>query len=227
MTKNTDLLYIAGHNNFFDKIIRNKRMEIVNVINNIINNYEINDALDIGTTEDDKNESSNIIVKNLENVQTFKSISDQKISLNFFSKVLQKSIIDELNDNDLKNFKSDLVISSAVIEHVGNASNQMKMIENIQKLSKKLFIITTPNRGYPLDFHTKLPLFHWFPKHIHRKILKFFGMDFFSKEENLNLLSKKNIQEYLNILDIKYEIINIKLLGITSNFIIVGRIKDN
>ena len=98
--------------------------------------------------------------------------------------------------------------------------------KNIQKLSKKLFIITTPNRGYPLDFHTKLPFIHWLPKRIHRKILKSLGMNFFSEEKNLNLLSKRNIKDFLESLNIKYEIINIKLLGITSNFIVIGKIEN-
>ena len=226
MTQNKDLLYVAGHNNFFDKIISSKRIEIVKIINDIIKNYDVEDALDIGSTEDENNKSSNIIIKNLNKVKVFKSISDQKINSSFFSKVMKKSITEELSDNEIKNFKSDIVISSAVIEHVGNTSNQKKMIKNIQKLSKKLFIITTPNRGYPLDFHTKLPFIHWLPKRMHRKILKFLGMNFFSEEKNLNLLSKKNIKDFLESLNIKYEIINIKLLGITSNFIVIGKIEN-
>ena len=51
------------------------------------------------------------------------------------------------------------------------------MCENIIKLSKKYFIIITPNRLHPLEFHTKIPLIHWMPKKIHRKILKFLGFN--------------------------------------------------
>ena len=39
---------------------------------------------------------------------------------------MKKSITEELSDNEIKNFKSDIVISSAVIEHVGNTSNQKR-----------------------------------------------------------------------------------------------------
>ena len=226
MTKNKDLIYVAGHNNFFDLIIKNKRLEIVKIINELIKINSIDEVLDIGTTEDDKNESSNLIVKNLTEVKIFKSISDQQIKSKFFNKTLQKSITEDLTGDEIENFKSDLVISSAVIEHVGNDYNQIKMIENIYKLSKKIFVITTPSRGYPLDFHTKLPLIHWLPKHIHRKILKFIGMNFFSKEENLNLLSKNNIKKIMKRLQIKHEIIEIKLLGITSNFVVIGKITN-
>ena len=51
MSKNRSLIYLAGHNNLFDKIIENKRYEIVNIIKNIISDYKINDVLDIGTTK--------------------------------------------------------------------------------------------------------------------------------------------------------------------------------
>ena len=86
MTQNKDLLYVAGHNNFFDKIISSKRIEIVKIINDIIKNYDVEDALDIGSTEDENNKSSNIIIKNLNKVKIFKSISDQKIFQVFFQK---------------------------------------------------------------------------------------------------------------------------------------------
>ena len=226
MSKNRSLIYLAGHNNLFDKIIENKRYEIVNIIKNIISDYKINDVLDIGTTKDSDNKSSNLIIKNLNNINVYKSISDQKINEGFFSKTLQKSITENFLTEEINEFRSDLVLSSAVIEHVGNENNQEQMIKNILKLTNKLFIITTPNRGYPFDFHTKMPFIHWLPKKLHRKILNLIGMTFFSKEENLNLLNKKNIEKILTKLNVNFEILNLKLVGITSNFIVIGRIKS-
>ena len=70
-----------------------------------------------------------------------------------------------------------MVISSATIEHVGSYDNQFKMIENIMKLTNKYFFITTPNRFFPIDFHTKIPFLHLLPKKIHRKILKIYKFE--------------------------------------------------
>ena len=121
--------------------------------------------------------------------------------------------------------KSDLVISNATIEHVGSFENQKKMIQNIMLLSRKYFVITTPNRYHPIDFHTKLPILHWFPKNIHRTILKIFKLEFFSKEENLNLISKNELQVLLKICGISnYKLFDISLLGFKSNFIVIGKI---
>ena len=68
----------------------------------------------------------------------------------FFSKILKKSITEEFSENELYKFSSDLVISNATIEHVDGVLNQKKMIENIIKLTKKIFVITTPNRFHPI-----------------------------------------------------------------------------
>ena len=120
--------------------------------------------------------------------------------------------------------KSDLVISNATIEHVGNFNNQKKMIQNIILLTKKYFIITTPNRFHPIDFHTKLPFLHWFPKNIHRRILKILKLDFFSREENLNLLGKNELKNLLTVSGAKnYKIFDITFLGFKSNYIVIGK----
>lgn len=99
-------------------------MEISNIINNKIKNLQIHDALDIGTTSDNKNESSNIIIKNISNIKTFKSVSDKMVNSDFFCKSLNKSITEEFSNNELNEFSSDLVISNATIEHVGSKLNQ-------------------------------------------------------------------------------------------------------
>ena len=90
------------------------------------------------------------------------------------------------------------------------------------RVSKKYTFITTPNRFFPMDFHSKIPLINLLPKNIFRKILKLFGDNFFSKEENLNLLSKNEIKMMLNELQIKnFKIIENRFLGLVSNFLLV------
>ena len=223
MHKDQDTIYAINHYNFFDKIVLKKRLEISNIINNIIKGLQIHDALDIGTTSDDKNASSNIVIKNIKNIDKFKCISDQMVNSNFFNKKLKKSITEEFSEKELYEFSSDLVISNATIEHVGGELKQKKMLENIIKLTKKIFIITTPNRFYPIELHTKIPLLHWFPKPIYRKILKIIGLPFYANEENLNLVGIRELKEMLNNQKITYEIKFIKLMFFKSNIIIIGK----
>ena len=216
-------IYSSNHLKIFDKIITKKRLEIVDIINNQIILYNINEVLDIGTTNDTKNKSSNFIVKNLKNIKNFNSISDQLITSSFFKKNLQKSITENFSEYEIENFKSDLVISNATIEHVGSYDNQKTMFDNMIKLCKKMIIISTPYRYHPLEFHTKIPLIHWLPKNIHRKILKNIGLTFFSKEENLNLLSKSDFNNFVESKKIKGEFRYIKFLFFKSNLIFIGK----
>ena len=223
MQKDQDTIYAINHYNFIDKIVLRKRLEISNIINNTIKDLQIHDALDIGTTSDDKNASSNIVIKNIKNIDKFKSISDQIVNSDFFHKSLNKSITEEFLENELYDFSSDLVVSNATIEHVGNTLNQKKMLENIIKLTKKIFVITTPNKFYPIELHTKIPLIHWFPKSIYRKILKFLGLSFYADEKNLNLLSVNELKKMLDNHKIIYEIKFIKLFFFKSNIMIIGK----
>ena len=218
-------IYLKNHDTFFDKIIVKNRLKMVNLIENHFNDEELDDVLDIGSTNDFENESSNLLIKNLKNFKNYKSISDQKIELSFFSKALKKSITENFSDLELEEYKSDVVISNATIEHVGSLENQIKMCENIIKLSKKYFIVITPNRYHPVEFHSKLPLLHWLPKIIHRRILTLIGMKFLADEKNLNLLSYNDLVNIMKKLNHNnYEIKNINFLFFKSNLLLFGKI---
>ena len=221
-------IYLTKHYSFFEKILLKKREEILSALKKYLDDRDIIDVLDVGTTEDDNNESSNYLIKNLGNYKEYKSISDQTINSKFFSKTLKKSITEDLNKSEIDDFKSDLVISNATIEHVGSLENQIKMCSNIINLSRKYFIIVTPNRFHPLEFHTKIPFIHWLPKKIHRKILRLIGLKFFAEEKNLNLLSEyefKLIMKKLN--QENFDIQNINFLFFKSNLILIGKKIDN
>jgi len=209
-----------------NRIIMKNRKKMVDIINKYYEDDDLNDALDIGTTNDMKYSHSNYLIKNLKNIKVFKSISDQKInSTFFFIKSLNKSILEKFSYEEINQYSSDLVLSNATIEHVGSSTNQLQMISNIIKLTKKNFVLITPNRYHPIDFHTQIPLIHWLPKKIHRKILSLIGLKFYSKEENLNLLSTTDLINLLNNFDtIQYKVCYLNFLGFKSNCIIFGKI---
>ena len=60
-------LYSNAHNSFIDKIVRKKREEILRVIKENIPLENINNVIDVGTTRDTSNVSSNYIINNLGN----------------------------------------------------------------------------------------------------------------------------------------------------------------
>jgi SAM-dependent methyltransferase len=56
----------------------------------------------------------------------------------------------------------DVVFSNAVIEHVGGRERQRKLVSEALRVGRRVFI-TTPNRSFPVEVHTRLPLVHWLP----------------------------------------------------------------
>lgn len=56
----------------------------------------------------------------------------------------------------------DVVFSNAVVEHVGDREQQRRFVEEILRVGRRAFV-TTPNRWFPIEVHTLLPLVHWLP----------------------------------------------------------------
>jgi hypothetical protein len=46
------------------------------------------------------------------------------------------------------------------------------MVAECARVARKGFCLTTPNRWFPVEFHTQLPLLHWLPKAWFRLILE-------------------------------------------------------
>ena len=224
MKKNT---YVQFENTFFERIINQKRMEMFKLVRKKINISKINDLLDIGTTNDSKLSSSNFFCRMFDKIPKHKSISNQKINNSRFERCLKKSITSNFSKKEINILKSDLVVSSAVIEHVGNFKNQTNKVRNMIQLSKKYIIITTPNRFFPVEVHTKLPLIHWLPKKMFRKILLSLRMDYFACEKNLNLLDIIELKKILDTFsgEISYKIYNIRFLYFVSNFLVICKVK--
>jgi SAM-dependent methyltransferase len=62
----------------------------------------------------------------------------------------------------------DVVFSNAVIEHVGGAEQQRRFVEESLRVARSAFV-TTPNRWFPLEVHTRLPFVHWLPEGASRR----------------------------------------------------------
>ena len=217
------ILYGGGSdfNIFFFFFLKLCREKIYKNFNKKISNFKlVNKILDIGTSPVD-NEYQNYLIHKYPYKKKITCISNVKLN-----KIKQrypeiKTLQCDGREIPLKNNSFDIVISNATIEHVGNKRNQTKFIKEAVRLSKKLVFISTPNRYFPIDFHTLIPLIHWFPKKIHRFILKKIGLDFFSKESNLNLLSDNELRNICENLKIKnYTINKIRILGFCTNLVL-------
>ncbi|MFN9547054.1 MAG: class I SAM-dependent methyltransferase [Cyanobacteriota bacterium] len=112
----------------------------------------------------------------------------------------------------------DLVFCSAVIEHVGSRQRQQDLIRELTRVGR-IAIITTPNRYFPLEFHTLTPLLHWLKPSLFRKFLRCTGRSFFADEKNLNLLSERDLDHLLAKENLTAEKHHHLLWGFTSNLV--------
>lgn len=83
----------------------------------------------------------------------------------------------------------DYVHAAAVLEHVGDAARQTRFLAELWRVARKGVFVTTPNRWFPIEVHTVLPLLHWLPPELYRRVLRRIGRGFFASEDTLNLLS--------------------------------------
>jgi|TARA_B110000483_G_C18206130_1_gene547743 ubiquinone/menaquinone biosynthesis C-methylase UbiE len=210
-------------NKFFQKILKKNREIFYNYFKNSIF-IDINkNILDVGTT-DIVNEYENIFLQKYPYKEKITCLSNQEL---LEVKKKYPEIQTLLGDARNMNFEDncfEIVHSNATIEHVGNFENQIKFIQECYRVSSKYVFIQTPNKLFPIDFHTKIPLIHFLPDKVYRTLLKLVGLSFYSDINNLNLLSKKKLIVIMKILNIyNYKIIDHKLFGLRSNIVLIIR----
>jgi len=67
----------------------------------------------------------------------------------------------------------DLGFSNAVVEHVaGGRDGQRRFVHELCRVARRVFV-TTPNRWFPLEVHTLLPLVHWLPEAARERVIPF------------------------------------------------------
>lgn len=114
----------------------------------------------------------------------------------------------------------DIAWSNAVIEHVGNEEKQVFFLKELARTCKK-FYITTPNRLFPFELHTRLPFLHWLPKKIFDKILVSTSKKW-AAGDYMHLLTYRKIKTLLRKAGINdYEIHRNRLFGFTIDFSII------
>jgi len=57
----------------------------------------------------------------------------------------------------------DVGFSNAVVEHLASREDQRRFVHELCRVARRVFV-ATPNRWFPLEVHTLLPLVHWLPE---------------------------------------------------------------
>lgn len=114
----------------------------------------------------------------------------------------------------------DVCWSNAVIEHVGDQEKQLFFLKEIKRVSKKAFV-TTPNKYFPIEPHTRTPLLHYLPKAVFDGYLSTIGKSW-ATGNYMKLLSCTDLKGLLSSANItNYKIHKNKLGGFTLDFVII------
>lgn len=81
--------------------------------------------------------------------------------------------------------------SNAVLEHVGSLANQLAFVSELVRVARRVFI-TVPNRYFPIEHHTAVPLVHYWDSSF-AVACRYLGKDEWSREANLILMSRPRL----------------------------------
>jgi hypothetical protein len=176
--------------------------------------------LDVGFSEKEYSSTDNFIEKHYpyQNRLTALGVDTPCDFLTRYPDVKAVSYDGSLFPFDDKEF--DLCWSNAVIEHVGGFEKQLFFLKEIKRVSRRAFI-TTPNKWFPVELHTRTPLFHYLPKNLFDKYLGLIGKKW-ATGDYMHLLSASDLKALLVAVDIApYKLFRNRILGFTVDFAVI------
>jgi ubiquinone/menaquinone biosynthesis C-methylase UbiE len=118
----------------------------------------------------------------------------------------------------------DVVHAAAVIEHVGAFERQRGLLRECCRVARRAVFVTTPNRWFPIEFHTVLPVVHWLPKPLFRDLMRCTGRSFFADEANLNLMTAREMaRAAAGVAGFTATVSTVHLGGWPSNLLLIMR----
>lgn len=79
----------------------------------------------------------------------------------------------------------DVAYSNAVVEHTGSRADQRAFVHELCRVARRVFVVV-PNRLFPVEHHTGIPLIHYLPLAAFRGLLRRTKLAHWSEEKNLN-----------------------------------------
>jgi hypothetical protein len=176
--------------------------------------------LDVGATSDREYDFSNYLVAWYPHKSkiTAVGIDDAKFLEDLYPGV--KFLEADGKDLPFEDGAFDVVHSSAVLEHVGSREHQTQLIRELTRVARRAVFMTTPNRWFPVEVHTVLPIVHWLPARWFRAILRSLGHDLLSREENLNLLTAADLRRMCCDIGVQHRVDAARLWGMSSNLLL-------
>ena len=216
--------------NLFDTIMAKNRLGKFHFFMGFFKPTKENSVLDVGVNNSEYMEADNLFEKKYPFKHKITCLGIGRLD-DFAARYPNIKVIGY--DGKIFPFKDnsfDFIWCNAVIEHVGDKDRQQLFLSEIIRVAKKRIFITTPNKGFPIEAHTHIPLFHWLPKPFFDWVAIMIGKQW-ATGNYMHLLYRKDVIMLLentkkNFL-IDYAIYNNRLLGFTATFSVVINKRDS
>jgi hypothetical protein len=124
-------------------------------------------------------------------------------------------------------YSFDVVFSNSVIGHVGTFVDQQRMAAELRRVGRRYFV-QTPNQGFPIDWRTLVPFFHFLPATAQAWCFHHFRVGAYERVADraqcLNLATRiRNIRwKELAVLFPGAVVVAERFFGLTKSFMIHG-----
>jgi SAM-dependent methyltransferase len=121
----------------------------------------------------------------------------------------------------------DVVWSNAVLEHVGDRRAQVDFLREALRVGRRVHL-TTPNRGFPIEVHSRLPFVHWLPRRTLDTFMRLAGKPQFT-DGYMRLLTGLELRRLLRAAGYRMQdttIIRNRFFGPVMDFVVVTRARS-
>jgi SAM-dependent methyltransferase len=178
--------------------------------------------LDVGFSDEEYNHTDNYLEKNYPFQEKITALGVEE-PIQFSKRYpLIKVLTYDGKKFPFRDKQFDIVWSNAVIEHIGTFEAQIIFLKEIKRVAKQAFI-TTPNKYFPIEVHTRTPLLHHLPKKAFDFYLKVIGKNWASGNY-MNLLGERKLRELLKASGINdYHLIKNRMGGFVLDLVIISK----
>lgn len=200
-----------------NKISQRSRKKKLNQFFNLLKPSSTDTILEVGVEDIEYSPASNFLIKNYPYRHNITALGIGDLS-KFRRTYPDVSIVNyDGGTFPFRKNQFDIAHSNAVIEHVGPFEAQEMFLKEIVRISKR-GMITTPNKYFPIEIHTRVPLLHWAEKNKFDRFLRLIGKDW-ATDSYMYLLGENELRLLIKSVDLSnYRLIKNRFLGFVMTF---------
>lgn len=189
---------------FANNISKASRAKKLKLFFSTVNPGRTDTILDVGVNNYEYSTNDNFLEKNYPYPENITAVSREGLDKFKEKYPLVRAVAADGRNLPFADNAFGVAYSNAVIEHVGNRREQADFLKELYRVSRRGFI-TTPNRNFPVEVHTRVPLLHLLlPKPAFDRFLALIGkkwaaggyMNLLDYKSLISLLKESGIREF-------------------------------